>query len=135
MRRRDGFTLVEVLVATTILAIGLLSLALMQLHALKGGSTGRHTTTAAVVARDQLEQLQRASWTAIPATAGWVALPNVTTTVANGAVTSTEETYRLEYRVTNVTTSWTRALDVRVTWDEQDRQNKRLVLSSYRYNW
>lgn len=50
-----GFTLIEVLVAITIFAIGLLALAGMQLTALNGGATS-HRVTAAVGLADGIVQ-------------------------------------------------------------------------------
>ena len=38
--KRAGFTLVEMMIATTILGVGLLGVAMMQLHALQQGSQG-----------------------------------------------------------------------------------------------
>ncbi len=57
--RRAGFSLIEVMIAMTILAFGLLGMALMQIHALQQGTRGRHTTSAAQIARDQYEQILR----------------------------------------------------------------------------
>lgn len=134
-RRTRGFTLIEVMISMTIVAVGLLSLAMMQLHALRGGNVGRHSSTAALVARDRVESFQRAPWTAVGVTAGWVNDGNVTTSVQSATGTQIEQTYTREYQVRNVTTGWIRAVDVRVTWSETQDQNKQLVLSSMRYNW
>lgn len=51
----DGFTLIEVLVAITIFAIGLLALAGMQITAINGGSTSQRVT-AAVALTDGIVQ-------------------------------------------------------------------------------
>jgi type IV pilus assembly protein PilV len=69
--RSGGFTLIEVTIAMTILVVGLLALAVMQLQALRQGAGSRALTQAAVVARDQMETVQRMSWAAVAPTAGW----------------------------------------------------------------
>ena len=59
VRRRGGMSLIEVTVALMVLSFGLLTVALMQIHAMRGTSQGRHLTTASMIAREQLEQMGR----------------------------------------------------------------------------
>ena len=54
-----GFTLLEIMIALSLLGIGLLSLAAMQLTAMQYGSRGRHLTKAAAVAEARMEILMR----------------------------------------------------------------------------
>ena len=53
-----GFTLVELMITVSLIAIGALSLALAQLQALADGNRARHRTNAATIARDQMEFVQ-----------------------------------------------------------------------------
>jgi type IV pilus modification protein PilV len=53
---QKGFTLIEVLVAMVILTIGILSLYMMQISAIKTNSHASHLTTAATWNTDQIEQ-------------------------------------------------------------------------------
>ena len=46
----QGFTLVEVMITLVILAFGLLTLALVQLQAMRQGSQGRHTGDGMAIA-------------------------------------------------------------------------------------
>jgi Tfp pilus assembly protein PilV len=136
-RRRapgDGFTLIEVMIAGVILGFGLLTMALMQLSALSGGRAGRHTTQAAVVARDQMEIFQTLSWTdpQLNATAGWTAPVTVNNAPDGGP--GTEQSYSVVWRITNVDPNWMKNVDVRVTWNEPRFAGKTLTISSVRYN-
>lgn len=53
-----GFTLLEVLVAITILAIGILALARMQVQAVQSNSSGRQLTEATILAQDKVEDIR-----------------------------------------------------------------------------
>ena len=61
--RQDGFSLLEVMIASAILATGLLVIALAQVSALKMGSRSKHLTDAVYLAQEQIETFQ-----ALPAT-------------------------------------------------------------------
>ena len=53
-----GFTLLELMITVSLIAIGALGLALAQLQALAEGNRARHRTNAATIARDQMEFIQ-----------------------------------------------------------------------------
>ena len=133
-----GFTLIEVMISATILAVGLLALAGMQVSAIRGGKQGRHTTEAAAVARSQLEQFDRMPWTSLNATPGFVAptpVNNPGNTVQSTIGVLVEEPYNIQWRITDVVVGETKNIDVQVTWtDNSNGQPKILVLSTTKYN-
>ena len=137
-RKARGFTLIEVMISATILAVGLLALAGMQVSAIRGGKQGRHTTAAAAAARSQLEQFDRMPWGSLNATAGFVAptpVNNPGNTVQSVAGIAVEEPYNIQWRITDVVVGETKNIDVQVTWiDNSNGQAKTLVLSTTKYN-
>ena len=139
--RSAGFTLLEVVVAMGILATGILAVTAAQIYAMRGGSTGRHTTDAASIAHSQIEQFQRMSFgdPALVAGAGWVpgtlvAGGQVSTTVQANPAAEVEQTYTIQYRVTDVTPNELKAIDVQVIWNEPNRPNRSLVVSTVLHN-
>lgn len=148
--RSAGFSLIEVMISLGILAFGLLSLAAMQIQALKQGSAGHHTTDAASIGRTYLEQVQRLPWTTLtttrdaggwqaPSTATWVGTTStVDVSVAKpGNTTAIEQSYAVDWRVSNVGSN-TCLLDVeiRVSWSDRNAlAAKNVVLATRRYNW
>ena len=138
-RRRDqrGFSLVEVMVALGILATGLLAVAAAQLYAMRGGSSGRHSTNAAEFAQAQVENFQRMAWADpnLAATGGWfpAAPVQVTTDIQTDAAPVTEQTYALQWRITNVSGSL-KSIDVRVQWNEPERPNRSYTVTTMRHN-
>jgi type IV pilus assembly protein PilV len=57
MKDNNGFTLIEVLIAISIFAIGTLAVAALQISAGKSNRTGTETTMAVNIASDQMESL------------------------------------------------------------------------------
>jgi len=133
-RSRGGFTLLEVSIAIGVFAIGMLGLSAMQLHALRGGGSGRHATQAAAIAQSQMEQLDRLRWTDLTTTAGAFTAPVTVSNLVQASTPESEMSYAVSWRIADVQLGWTRSIDVRVTWDEPKRPNRSVVLSSLRFN-
>ncbi len=134
-RRRAGFTLLEVIIAFGVFGVGMLSLTAMQLHAIRGGSSGRHASQAAAIAQSRIEQLQRLRWTnaALAPNNTWSAAFKVNNTVQSNP-NQVEQAYSRSERVSDVVVGWTRNVDVRVSWNELNRPNRSVTLSSIRFN-
>lgn len=62
-----GFTLVEVLVAVFILAVGLLSLAVLAGTVIKSNSTSNKVTIATTLAQDKMEEIRRLGYSGVAA--------------------------------------------------------------------
>ena len=60
-----GFSLLEMLVAVTILAVGLLAVAGLQATAIKGNFHGGSTSRATALAEDRIEELRNTDYDAI----------------------------------------------------------------------
>jgi prepilin-type N-terminal cleavage/methylation domain-containing protein len=131
--RSGGFTLIELAIALSVFATGMLALNAMLLHAMKGGGRGRHSTQAAAIAESQMEQLQRLTWTQLVPTAGWSA-PLTVNNVVQSDANQVEQSYTLEWRIKDDVVGWTRSIDVRVRWDEPGRPNRSLTFASLRFN-
>jgi prepilin-type N-terminal cleavage/methylation domain-containing protein len=131
-----GFTIIEVMIVVAMLTFGLLSLSAMQIHAMKGGNQGRHATRAAALAESEMEFLQYASWTsgAIDPTTGWTAPEPRQTDVQVDGGTGTEQDYSLSYRITDLEPTFTRAIDIEVSWVEPGGKVRSIILSSIRFN-
>ncbi len=102
-----GFTLIEVMVAMGLLATGLITLASMQIQALRHGTAGRHTTDAAATARTYLEQAHRLPWTQLDIaqaagtwiTPGWggvTGTESTSVTMPGGVGTAVEQSYAVQ---------------------------------------
>ena len=68
--RDDGFSLIEVLVAAAILAVGILSLAQLLATTVSANAAAGRTTDATVLAAQKLEDLRAEPWSALEANIG-----------------------------------------------------------------
>jgi type II secretory pathway pseudopilin PulG len=62
LARARGFTLLEVLVATTLLFVGVAALAGLSVMATRANTTARATTFASLLAAQKMEELRSLSW-------------------------------------------------------------------------
>ena len=61
----DGFTLLEILISTVILSVGLLAIGIMQISSIDGDAKAKEITEAGTLAMDQLENLLAMDYAAI----------------------------------------------------------------------
>lgn len=129
VRTAAGFTLLEVMIALSVLAVGLLTLSAMQIQALSAGRSSKTSTFAMTVAQDKMEDLVRKAWDHgdLSPTGTWVAAQTVTDGIDG-------QSYQLDWRVDDVVADWSRAVDVRVRWNEPGKANRTRTISSIRYN-
>lgn len=60
---KEGFTLIEIMIAMTIFSIGILGVAAMQIHAIGGNASSSGLTVASTVAQDRIENLLTLNYT------------------------------------------------------------------------
>ena len=133
-RAVGGFTILEVMIVIGILTFGLLSLAAVQIQAMKGSDRGRHATNAAAIAENKMELLQQDTWTLVGVTGGFVADPVEQNAIQLDGASSLERSYNVSYQVTDLQPTFTRAIDVQVSWTEKNGETRSITLSSVRYN-
>ena len=75
-----GFTLVEILVALALFAIGALALAQMQVLSIKGSSFSKEAMTATTLGEKKLEELKDTPFDLITSNTGGVVEQNMTVT-------------------------------------------------------
>ena len=116
---RSGFTLIEVLVTMTILAVGLLGTAVLTGGIIKGNNYSKNVTSATAIARTRLEEVQRNGYAL--ATAG-----KATATVAmNNFTFNRTTTITNNSPAANMTT-----VAVTVTWQEANNVSRMVTLTT-----
>jgi len=89
-----GFTLLEVILAMSLLTVGLLAVASLQVSAIKGNAHANHITEATTLAQEKVEDLMATVYSSVTSgsdqvdryTRTWTVDPNGPTGVANTKV-------------------------------------------------
>lgn len=113
LRNSEGFTLIEVLIAISILSIGLLAIGSMQTASIRGNSFASRVTDGATIASDRLEKL--------------MALPYTHSELTAGTHTETDASrgYTVSWDVTNNSPiGETKRITLQVTWNAYGVQKR-----------
>jgi type IV pilus assembly protein PilV len=65
LRNTNGFTLIEILIATVIITIASLGIATLTVGVIRGNSFSKRLTTATTLAQDRLEQAKRLGYSKV----------------------------------------------------------------------
>jgi len=105
MLNLKGFTLIEVMIAILILAIGMMAMALLQVTAIRGGSFANQMTQASIYGQDKIEELKNTSYSSVVTAADTVTSSNGVTFNRSWTV-ATDSPYPDSKTIT-LTVSWT----------------------------
>jgi len=141
LRRKEGFSLVEVLVALAILAVGLLALAVLQVTAIKGNAVANKWTIATEQAQDRLERFRHVAWDNIASSSssgfntGTMTPQYVNLPGAAGDNTTVRGTlyYRVWYVSSNVTNTL-KTVTVWCCWQDEKGSWHNVMLVTQRSN-
>lgn len=110
VKDKRGFSLLEVLIAASLLGIGIMALATLQARGIRGNDLGNRTTQALALAQDKLEELINTSRTQT-ITAG--SESNIYETGSGGGIFSRSWAVQNNTPVTDAQT-----IAVTVTWND-----------------
>jgi len=146
-RRRGGMTLIEVMIAIMLLAVGVAGMISIQVLAMRDEAIARADNDASRVVGDVLEQLQRMPFTSVLPTGGayaapaWIANPGY----PNGAVPVQVQTpgggavdqgiYQVTWRINPVAGQTSlRNVDVQVAWTDAAGRPQTYTASTLKYD-
>jgi type IV pilus modification protein PilV len=142
LHRQEGFSLIEVLVALAILAVGLLGLALFQTTAIRGNAIASKWTVATELAQDRLERFRHVGWDNIVSsnaggfTTGPPAQPvyaNLPGAAGDNAVVRGTQFYRVWYVTSNAANSL-KTITVWCCWSDDAARWHNIMLVTQRSN-
>ncbi|MGH7793225.1 MAG: type IV pilus modification PilV family protein [Thermodesulfobacteriota bacterium] len=120
-KEKDGFTLIEILIATVIITIASLGVATLTVGVMRGNSFSKRLTTATALIQDRLEEVKRLGYS----NAGTVVGTQSYGTIANFAG------YKRVVSVSNNTPAANmKTIDITVYWDADKRSVKASTILS-----
>jgi len=119
-----GFTLVELLVAMLILAIGLMAWAGLQVTAIQANALAGRMTAATSLAEERLEDLASRGYDNLTVTAGWITPENITGVSTAAAFTRT-------WQITEPVAGNLKFVQVRVNFTARYGLARQVDLSTY----
>lgn len=130
-----GFSILEVLIAIVIFSIGLLSLSLMQVHAIKGNGSARMSTQATFLAQHILERIKNGN-IVDDGIFGFMDMSVITPGLVldEGGLTGRRQDgeaggpFNLQWQVA-ANTDWSRSVEVTVSWYGGGRRRKVSLVS------
>ncbi len=145
-QRENGMTLIEVMIAMMLLAVGVAGMISIQVLAMRDEAIAREDNEASRIARDTLEQIQRMPFTQVASTAGawddpsfidysgyYVGEVPVAVQTPNGA--DEQGVFDVSWRVTDVAgQSSLRNVDIQIAWTDAGGRNQTYTASTLKYN-
>ena len=107
LRETNGFTLIEILIATVIITIVSLGATSLTVGIMRGNSFSKRLTTAITLAQDRLEDVKRLGYTNVGTAAGTQNYGSIANFSGyKRVVTVTNDTPAVKMKTVNVTVSW-----------------------------
>ena len=114
---KNGFTLIEVLIALVILSVGILGVAKMQLSAIKGNAIARKHTQLIIAAQNQIELIMQMQYST-------PSLSDGTHSLGHSDDSTIPENYTLTYKVSTESD----CKKITIWFVPNDNQNKPLLI-------
>jgi type IV pilus assembly protein PilV len=104
VKSKEGFTLIEIMIALVVLSIGLIALAGLQISAMRGNTLSKRMTTAVSIANARIEQIKNMPYANIQSE-------------SSTQVTESNMTFTRQVTVSNdIPVANTKTVNVTVTW-------------------
>ena len=121
-KNQNGFSLIEFMIAVTILAVGLMATAGLQTTSIRSNASSKWESTAATLAEEKIEQLKNSGYTGLTNTT-WTTVENITLTGLG--------TFARQYQISDSVAGFLKYIQVRVTWTNAMGITKQMDLSTY----